>query len=467
MTTINERFAREISQTRNQLATTETSPILLNPRTDNPSALATNLNRYMAPVQLERLRHDVKMWRTAIREAENEYNPQRVRMQRLYLDTVLNGHVWACMEKRKDLTRLRKYDIVGADDMPIEELTKLFRGQLWFYDFQGYVIDAIFKGYQLIKLGDMFNGAFPELGIVKSWNVNPDRKIVTNYIGAMTGVDFTQAPYDDFHLWVTTPTENGASSVGYGLLYRIGLYEIILRNILTYNSDFVELYSQPYRVGKTMAADGDQRDQLDAALRAMGSNGYAILDTSDSIEFLETNLGGTGWQGYDNFEQRLEKKISKLTLGHADALDSTPGKLGPGGDKPPAEKAMEDKQSNDGIFMESVINNLLIPKMISIGITQLAGCRFKFNQDEEAKDQRNQEDTANKTVAETAQTMKNAGLKMSPKYFTERTGIECEEIEEPEPVKPGALPQQGNPKVQPGRIKNKLDSLYKKPCNCE
>ena len=65
--------------------------------------LVRNLSNYIAPVQLQRLRHDVAMWREAVTEAENAWYPHRVRMQRMYVDTILNGHVFSLMERRKDL----------------------------------------------------------------------------------------------------------------------------------------------------------------------------------------------------------------------------------------------------------------------------------------------------------------------------------------------------------------------------
>ena len=64
--------------------------------------LARNLTNYIAPVQLQRMRHDVAMWREAVVEAENAWYPHRVRMQRLYIDVILNGHVFSLMERRKD-----------------------------------------------------------------------------------------------------------------------------------------------------------------------------------------------------------------------------------------------------------------------------------------------------------------------------------------------------------------------------
>ena len=42
------------------------------------------------PAQLARLRHDIGMWRVAVAEAEQGYYPHRVKMQTMFIDTVLN-----------------------------------------------------------------------------------------------------------------------------------------------------------------------------------------------------------------------------------------------------------------------------------------------------------------------------------------------------------------------------------------
>src|SRR5947209_4129192 len=75
-------------------------------------ASVKDLRNYMSPVQLQRLKHDVGMWRAAMSEAELAYYPHRVKQQRLYIDTILNGHAFSVMERRKELTLLRDFEVV-------------------------------------------------------------------------------------------------------------------------------------------------------------------------------------------------------------------------------------------------------------------------------------------------------------------------------------------------------------------
>ena len=190
----------------------------------------------------------------------------------------------------------------------------------------------------------------------------------------------------------------------------------------------------------------------------MGSAGWAIIDPMDEIQFLENSMSGTGYKSYESLEQRCEKKVSKIVLGHEDAISSTPGKLGSGqGDENPVAVALRDKQVKDGKFIERMVNNQLIPKMRALGFKIPEGVRFEYKNDAEKELFREREDASNKVTAEIAQVMKNAGLKMDPKYFEERTGITTSEAEVPESMEPE---EQQEEKEQIEKVQNRLRDLY-------
>lgn len=424
------------------------APQTIAPR-ENAEQAKNNLNSYIANVQLQRIRQDVQSWRDAVVEAELAYYPHRVKQQRLYLDTALNGHVAACMERYADLVLLKDFKICNDAGEENEEWTKYFKTK-WFYLFMRYTVDADFYGYNLIALGDMVDNQFPNLTIIKRHNISPDRLQVTPFVYSLSGVKFLEGDVADWHVWVPTPTETAISTCGYGLLYKVAVYEIFLRNLLGYNGDFVEMFAQPYRIGRTDKTNENERAVLEEALRLMGSSGYAVLDTQDTIEFLETSLGGNGYKGYESLEQRCQKYISKVFFGHSDAMDEQAGKLGASqGEDNPVYKAMRDRQVKICRNIESVINDTLIPKLQKLGIRIPAGFHFEFKNDEEKEAFRRKEDESNKITAEIYQTIKNAGGKPDWKYFEERTGIPVEEAPEPKPT------QTFKPEIQ-----NKLDKIY-------
>jgi phage gp29-like protein len=432
----------------------------LGAKRNDPEQVKRNLSNYISPVQLQRLRTDISMWRDAIGEAERAYWPFRVKMQRIFIDTILDGHVYSLMERRKDLTILRKFSVQNKEKTQSDELTQFFEQAPWFTDFLSYCLDALAFGYSLISLGDVVQSEMKEVSIVPRWFVSPDREDVSTFIYSPSGAAFREEPYNDWHVYAKTTSDSGVSPCGYGYLYQIARYEIFLRNTLGFNGDFVELYAMPYRVGKTTKTTESERYELEQAVKNMGSAGYAIVDPMDEIQFLEASTAGTGYKAYDNLESRCEAKVSKIILGHADAMDSVPGKLGSGqGQDNPVANALEDKKLKDGRFVENIVNNELIPRLKKLGVVNVPdGYKFVFLNDGEAEEARKAEDQANLITAQIAQTMKNAGLQMDADYFTERTGITSEKIEAPEPIKPSA--NDSDDLRNNGQVKNMLSELY-------
>lgn len=397
-----------------------------------------NLNQFPAKVAIQRIKQDIQTWRLAVTEAEQEYYPFRVKMQQLFIDTVLNGHVAACIEKRKNLTLIR--ELKFEDN---EQVDAMFKTQ-WFQDIINYSLDAIFYGYSLTAFGDIVNSSFPNLTTCKRWYISPDRHNIAAYLYNQYGAQFLEEPYKNWHVWADTPSESGQSSCGFGLLYKVGMYEILCRNLIGFNSDAAEVYGMPIRWGKTGKTEESERGEFLSALVNMASNASIVTDMNDEIELIQNSAGSQGYMIFENLEKRCEDKISKVLLGHADALDSVPGKLG-AEQNGAAAKALEEIQSKDGMYIESIINDQVLPKLRSLGFAIPEG-NAKFTNDNELEELRQRVDTSNKVTADIALAMSQAGLKMDAKYFEERTGI---------PTTPITIAPLSN------KIKNKLNELYR------
>jgi hypothetical protein len=436
-------------------------------RTDK-NLLKKNLSYYIAPIAFQRIKYDLKMWRDAETEAIAAYTPQRIRMQRMFLDTGKNEHIKACIVKRNRLTTLRKFKICDDEGKEDEQLTKLFKKK-WFRNFLNHVLNANYYGYSLISLGSVINDAFPQLNVVRRWNVSPDRDNVTAFVYSLSGPDFLDKEYEPWHIWVPTATESGEGKCGFGLFYEIAKTEILLRNNTQYNADYQEVFGQPIRVAHTTKTEEAERAALERSMKDMGSQAWIILDEGqDKIELVESKNSGTAFLSYGDFEKRMEARISKVVLGHADAMASTPGKLGgsqkQGAEESPQEKAMDDIQVEDGTLCEDVINEELIPRMRLFGFQIPLDKHFEFVNDNEDEEYREKEDKSNLQTATIAQTLAQANLQMDADYFAERTGIPVTAIAQPEPVAPGGPGKEDKPgKKDPAlkeKTKNRLKKLY-------
>ena len=386
------------------------------------------LNQWRGPVQVNRIKVDTSIWRTAVAEAERPLPalPFRVQMQTIYLDTVLNGVVQSCIQKRKNLTLLKPFHLCDAQGNTNEEATKLINTE-WFALMRNYIQDAQYYGYSLITFGDLIDGEFPNVQITRRTDVSPDRLNLASFPYIPTGLNFMQEPYSNWSLWVPTASENGVSKCGYGLLYKVALYEIMMRSILGWNTDYIERFGQPTTVIKTIKDNDEERNKAEQAAQSLGSSGYMILDINDQFELVGAKDSGSGWQSYDNMEARCKKTIASILLGHEDAISGTPGKLGShqGEDDSPVAKALAECESIDTRFEEHVINKHLLPKLIALGIPIPVGLEYRLKNDKETIKERENEAKNAQAWANVALTMSQAGLKLDASEFEERTNLKA------------------------------------------
>lgn len=423
-----------------------------------------SVNRSIVDIQMPRLKVDILRWRECIAEMERAYYPFRYKTQQMFVDTILNGHTEACWQRRKDLTLLRKFKICSPDGKEDADLTKIFQAT-WFNTFLSFVLDARGFGYSLIYLGDVVDTTFVGMEAIRRWNISPDRLEVASFPYMPNGIKFLEdEEIKPWHIWVPTVNNIGTSPCGYGLFYNVALYEIYLRSSLGFNVDYAQNYGQPIRVGTTTKTDEDERAVFFQSLIDMGNNSAILKDPTDEVELVETSGGtGQGFKVFESLEQRCEKKISKIILGHADAMDSTPGKLGAGqdGEESPVNQALMDKQTQDGAFVQPIVNEQLLPRMRLLGWNIPEGYYFEFKNDDEKESFRKKQDESNKKTADIFKVIKDAGGEPDWKYFSDRTGIPVEKAAVPPPGTPPAGPQPFKTKPLPAEIKNKLEKWYK------
>ena len=402
---------------------------LLGPITLNPENLGlNNANKYTQRFHVQRTRQDVQNWRQAIYEAEMPYVPHRVKMQAMYKDSVLNGHLMSCIRKRKNLTLLKEYEIVDPKGNVDENATEIFKKK-WFAEALDYILDAQFYGYSLINWTAIENGVPTGLQLIRREYTSPDRMLVSNYPYSLTGMEFDSKELKDWVLWISTPSQHGISPCGFGLLYEIANYEILLRNILGYNADYVEKYGMPMTEVKTSKRDDDERQYLEDALMNLGASGTIIHDPVDEISFLDFKQMGNGFASYGDLEQRLERKISKVILGHADAMDAIPGMLGNQGVDTPISRGLDEAETIDNRFVEYHVNDILIPKLQKMGVKIPVGYKFKFKNGNEALEIEKQDAVKNKSIADYLKVFDEAGFSVEESWLEEKTGIPLKKVQ--------------------------------------
>lgn len=391
-----------------------------------------NLSNYFMPIAPTRKVNDILTWRDSIREMEMAILPFRVMSQVMYNDTINYPQIYALLEKRYKLTGLRQYAMIDEDGNQDEQWTSYITKQ-WFKHIIFMVLDARLFGYTLISIGDIVDNEPINPIVIRRDNISPDRREVGSFPYDVGGVSWDDEPYYDNHIWVSTTNNIGSSSCGFGLLYVLTQIAILAKQALSDNADFMQFFAQPFRTVTASNNNEEERAELQKMMDNISSLGYAILTPEQKMEFHQ-NSGGNGAKSYGDFEKRMHDLMSKIILGHSDAIDSTPGKLGSSnGDKSPTQQSLYEVQQDDANFIEPVINEELIPRLRLLGINIPDNLSFHFLNSEEEESIATRKEASNLTVSATVKNLIGSNIQVDPQWFQESTGIMVEEITPPSP----------------------------------
>ena len=403
---------------------------------------ARNLNNVIFPQSFINARIDLGTWAAVLEQAQLASWPYRTGMMKMYEKTLLNGHVASCIERRKELTLLRDFVIENANGERDKQWTEYFQKQWFKVHALPLILDTDYHGFTLASIGEVVDGVPGKIVNVKRWNISPDRQHVSVFENSPAGYtwnernpDGTKNPAYPWHVWMDTPQPNGINNCGYGLLYITAALEILQRNNVSYNADFIQMFAQPYRWLRTNDLEGDEYEAKKAMMREMASAGFGITGLNDELEFLNDGSRGNGYKAYNDFDHRAKADISKWIGGHADFIDSTQKALTGGGQNSGGGDVTDDSTGNtqvqraaaakrtiDGDNATVRVNELWIPKLQKLGIDIPKGYKFKFLNDTEERVTSNQEADKNQKWGTLGLTLAQAGYQIDQTELEKRLG---------------------------------------------
>ena len=326
---------------------------------------------HIAPIQAQiyRTSQDIGKWRTALTAAENVNNPQRYWLYQTYNDVILDAHTTACIQQRKNLTLSRNFVVLNKDKSENEQLSEMLESQ-WFRDFLDLSLDSMFWGYSLIQFDSLVNDNFNEVNLVPRQFVKPEFSIVTKNWGDTVGINYKEAPYNEFCIGVGKPRD-------LGLLNKVAPLVIWKKNALSAWAQHQEIFGSPIRIGKTSSRDKKTTDNMDNMLKNMGVAAWGRFDTSDIIELIESNKADA-YMVFDMMIERCNSEIAKLILGQT----GTTAEKSFVGSAEVHERILKQYGENDEHFIENVLNYQLIPMLEGLGI-KFNGAKIETEEDDE------------------------------------------------------------------------------------
>jgi hypothetical protein len=257
-------------------------------------------------LQLYRVSQNIQLLRNAITYAENIQSPQRWELQRIYIDTLLDTHVLACIDTYKNLILGREFNFYKQDGGIDEEASKLVKTK-WFRDFAGFYIEKDFWGHSLVQLGDVTEYGFKQAELIPRWYVKPELNIVTSTYSALTGENYTENGYEN---WVLPCGDKKYL----GMLMEISFHAIWKKTAIASWAEFALGFGTPAIVLKTSTKDKDTMSAQDKLMKQWASSQRIIADKQDEIDFLESKRTDAH-AVFAELIKQCNDEISKRVLG--------------------------------------------------------------------------------------------------------------------------------------------------------
>ena len=253
-----------------------------------------------------RSRVDIKKWRDAMAQAENDRYPKRQLWAQLVKDLDLDAHWSSQVQIRKLFGISRPFMVVNKNTRePIPERTQLFQAP-WFYELMTIAWDAKFFGTQAVEIQDLLQGNMkwdaiytPPMG-----HLIPERRQILKKDTDQTGDFYGDDPYV---MWFD-------EDVLMGLLCKAAPHIIWIRNAFQSWAEFSEKFGIPMRYATTNKKDKPTLDKLEKMLDELGSASKAIFPEGTTIDFKEAETKDA-FEVFDRLIVRSSEHISKLING--------------------------------------------------------------------------------------------------------------------------------------------------------
>ena len=356
--------------------------------------------------QVRRARQTITDWRCALEQWEDTEDSDRQDLLDIYHDAVLDCHVISVMNTRINKTSNKDFKIVDKNKKVDEEATRLLKSK-WFKDFVKSALSAKFWGFTLIQMGDIKDSKFQKAKPVNRYHVQPEKHLVSYQANGNKGIDYTETPNS---YWMIP----AGDEMEFGLLASVSLMYLYKKWTLNALNEFLEIYGQPIRLGKTDINDGETYNHMVEMIRDMGANAWAVLDRQDEIEMVEGIKGINGQTPHEFFNRFCDEQISKAVLGQTMTTDN-------GSSQSQAtvhEGVLNDIIKDDSLDIEFLVNDNLLPNMRTLGFPIAEDRYFMYNDDEVIS--MLDRSTIDKNITD-------MGITLAPEYIEDQYKVEVDQ----------------------------------------
>lgn len=310
----------------------------------------------------------IDKWRRAQRSAENPDYPNRVQLYDLYSDLNIDDHYGSLVRRSQLDVTATQFIITDKNGNNDEAMIELFH-KSWFQDFAEWVIETQFEGFSLLQLME----ADPTANkicfeLVERKNVVPEFGAWVVYQGTTSYINYR----DDAEAmkWLI---EVGKKN-DLGMLNKMANTILFKKVAMLCHSEFCERFGLPLAKAKTNTRDIGAVNKLEKFLQQMASKSYAILDTSEELEFAESSKGDA-YEVFDKMTERCNSEMSKRV--RLQTLTTDAGEKGARSLGDVHQISNDDVADYNRKYFANIVNGKLLPLLALHGF-KTDGLKFQW-----------------------------------------------------------------------------------------
>jgi phage gp29-like protein len=343
-------------------------------------------------------------WKNAVALATDAENPSFLFLAELYENLKLDSHLVSVIESRIHRVLRSNFVFVNEAGDEVPEVKVLFE-RPWFEEF---VTQALWSKFDGVKVLEIFHiNENLELFTAEAMpmaHVNPKKGLILKEPGDENGWDYRSGVLQDYYLQIGKNTDLGMLSE---------LATLVLAKKLSMGSwlDYIEKYGIPAKSITTDNMTPERAEELLEMGLDMISNHVAVLQGNEKIEFGEM-ANTDAHKVFDEMISRINSEISKRILGQTMTTED-------GSSNAQAqvhENVANDRHESDKLFIQYIINEHLLPRLLKLSSFYAPLTNLKFDWD--VTEEMEKGDMIDKAVALT-----NAGFQLDYTILADKTGM--------------------------------------------
>lgn len=380
---------------------------------------------------------DLARLKSAITTARSYNRPRRTALHEQYEAAMRDLKIRSQWARRFEKLEAEGLNLVKEGTLEVDKDKTAMIDRTWMSKFIKYAHESRLYGFTLVQLGATDSPALNEdneltgVEVIDRKRVVPDHRVFLLKSSSNHGFRYDKPPFDAYAVPVGEPDS-------LGMLEFLAPYAFLKRSAdLNWNKLTAVVASPQAFLELPQGLDEEERRLAEDYLRNLPDRMYGMFPEGSKLSLGNLPTGNTG-DIYDKRIDALNNEIAEYILGGtmvtADGSSRSQSEV--------HERGLQDKSDSDVRFLQQVINDELLPRLIKLGYP-LEGYTFYFDRGielEREKLKKSIEDLPLNEQVEVLNGLNNLGGRVSARYIEDVTGLPPGTYEYPSPAGPPAPP---------------------------